>query len=82
LWLARLFHVAALGALATVGWLATLHPVYWVGWLGIAVLLVWEHRVVRADDLSRVGVAFFNMNGVISVLYLVVVLAAVLLPRP
>jgi 4-hydroxybenzoate polyprenyltransferase len=82
LWLARLFHVAALGALAAVGWLATLHPVYWAGWLCIAVLLVWEHRVVRADDLSRVGVAFFNMNGVISVLYLVVVLTAVLLPRP
>ena len=82
LWLARALHAGALAALAAVGWLAGLHPVYWVGWASIGALLGWEHRLVRADDLSRVGVAFFNMNGVISVLYLVVVLAAVLLPRP
>ena len=81
LWLARALHAGALLALAGVGWLAALHPVYWAGWTSIGALLVWEHRLVRADDLSRVGVAFFNMNGVISVLYFVVVLAALLLPR-
>ena len=37
--------------------------------------------MVRADDLSRVGLAFFNMNGIIGVLYLVTLLAAVLFPR-
>jgi 4-hydroxybenzoate polyprenyltransferase len=79
--LARLFHIGAVAALAGVGWLAALHPVYWLGWLTICLLLAWEHRLVRADDLSRIGVAFFNMNGVISVLYLAVVLIAVLLPR-
>jgi 4-hydroxybenzoate polyprenyltransferase len=81
LWIARLLHAGALASLAGVGLLAGLHAVYWIGWAAIAALLVFEHRLVRADDLSRVGVAFFNMNGVISVLYLVTVLAAVLLPR-
>lgn len=81
LWLARGLHLGALLAMLAVGGLAALPAVYWIGCLGIAALLVWEHRLVRADDLSRVGVAFFNMNGVISVLYLVVVLASVLLPR-
>jgi len=81
LWISRACHAGTMLALAGVGWLAELHPVYWLGWLGIGTLLVWEHRLVRADDLSRVGIAFFNMNGIISVLYFVVVLIAVLLPR-
>ena len=61
--------------------LADLHPVYWAGWLVICGLVVWEQKLGRVDDLSRAGVAFFNMNGVISVVYLVSVLLAVLLPR-
>ena len=43
------------------------------------LLLGWEHRLVRANDLSRVGVAFFNANGVISVIYFATVLAATLI---
>ena len=76
---ARVFHLAALAALATVGPLAGLHPVYWAGIAVIAGLLIWEHRLVRADDLSRLGTAFFNMNGYISLVYLATMLAAVLL---
>jgi 4-hydroxybenzoate polyprenyltransferase len=43
-------------------------------WLGIAAvmgLLLWEHRLVRADDLSRIDAAFFTMNGYVSVLFFV-----------
>ena len=78
--LARLLHVGALSALAGVGWIADLHPVYWVGWLAIGLILTWEHRLVRPDNLSKLGVAFFNMNGLISVIYLATILAAALLP--
>ena len=78
---ARLLHLATLAALAAVGLLAGLHPIYWAGWALIAGTLAWEHRSVRADDLSRIGVAFFNMNGIISVIYLGTVLVAVLFPR-
>jgi 4-hydroxybenzoate polyprenyltransferase len=76
---ARGLHVAALAALAGVGLLAELHPVYWAGWGAVALLLACEHRLVRADDLSRLGVAFFNMNGVIALVYLAGVLLAALL---
>jgi len=78
--LSRLLHVAALAALAGVGRMAELHPIYWVGWLAIGLILIWEHRLVRSDNLSKLGVAFFNMNGMISVIYLATVLAAALLP--
>jgi len=76
---ARLLHVGALAAMAAVGVLSALHPVYWVGWATVAGLLVWEHRLVRADDLSSVGAAFFNMNALISAVYFVTILAAVLI---
>ena len=64
-----------------VGFVARLHPVYWVGWAVILTLLVYEHRLVRPDNLSQVGRAFFNMNAVIGVIYLLDVVAAVLLSR-
>ncbi len=75
---ARAFHVLALVAMVAVGLLAELHGVYWIGLAVVACVLFWEHRVVRADDLSRVGAAFLNANGLISVLYFGVVLAALL----
>lgn len=65
--------LAALCHLATVAFLAALPLVYpplgWIYWTGVgavAVLLVYEHAVVRPDDLSRVNLAFFNINAIIS----------------
>ena len=74
--IARTFHVMALLVLAAVGVTAGLHLVYQAGLVLIAGLFLWEHRLVRADDMSRVDMAFFNMNGIIAVLYLVVILTA------
>jgi 4-hydroxybenzoate polyprenyltransferase len=73
---ARAFHLLALLVLIAVGGVAGLHPVYWAGMVLIAGLFLWEHRLVRADDMSKADLAFFNMNGIISVLYLVTIVAA------
>jgi 4-hydroxybenzoate polyprenyltransferase len=71
--------LAAACHLVTIILLACLPHVYpplgWVYWSGIsavAVLLVYEHAVVRPDDLSRVNLAFFRVNAVISLGLLVV----------
>jgi len=40
---------------------------YWIGMFIVAYLFIHEHRVVRPDDLSKLNIAFFNMNGYISV---------------
>lgn len=45
-----------------------------------AALLIWEHRLVRATDLSRINAAFFTMNGIISLTFFACVLAARLFP--
>jgi 4-hydroxybenzoate polyprenyltransferase len=41
--------------------------IFWAGVAAVAVLLVYEHLLVRPNDLSRVNAAFFNVNAVISI---------------
>jgi 4-hydroxybenzoate polyprenyltransferase len=67
---ARVNHGLTAAALALLGWMVGLGPLYWAGWLGVAGLLAYEHSLVRADDLSRVEVAFFNVNGYIALVVL------------
>lgn len=73
--LARAMHAAAVVLLLAVYWLAPLHPLYLGGVAGVAILLGWEHSLVRADDLSRVMHAF-NVNGWVSLGYFAFTLAA------
>jgi len=74
-------HVLMLGCLATLYWFAwpVLKAIYLTGVLAVAILIAYEHWLVRPDDLSRVNEAFFKVNGVISVWLLVVVLLQVVL---
>jgi 4-hydroxybenzoate polyprenyltransferase len=71
----RGMHLLMLGLLAWVGYLGGLHMLYSVGVVIVAVLICYEHRLVSPDDLSRVNLAFFTLNGWISVsLFIFVVL--------
>lgn len=74
--LARLFHVAMLAALIGVGLLLQLGWPFYLGLVVTAGLLVWEHRLVRPDDLSKINLAFFNINGYIAVVLFVCTLAS------
>ena len=78
LWVARAFHLIMV--LLLVALLISFGLGLWtgVGVLAVIVLLIYEHSLVRADDLSRLNAAFFTMNGVISVLFFVFVAADVL----
>jgi 4-hydroxybenzoate polyprenyltransferase len=79
---ARGMHVVMLGLLA---WLAWSFRLSWPAWAGIAVvaaLLMYEHSLVKPDDLSRINAAFFTVNGYISLLFLLFWGAAVVLARP
>jgi 4-hydroxybenzoate polyprenyltransferase len=75
----RLLHLLTVALLLSLYRVVPLHPVYLVGVGAVALLLAYEHSLVRRDDLSRVDAAFFTINGWISVLYLAFVLAAVTL---
>ncbi|MBI2544906.1 MAG: UbiA family prenyltransferase [Candidatus Rokubacteria bacterium] len=65
---ARVCHVLTVLALATVGWALPLGWGYWAGVAAVAGLLIYEHSLVSPTDLSRLDVAFFNVNGYIAVI--------------
>lgn len=62
-----LFHVAAPLLLGVVGQLLRLGPLYYVGLLLVVVLLAYEHTTMRRHGLQRLEIAFFNINGLISI---------------
>ncbi|HBY59213.1 MAG TPA: 4-hydroxybenzoate octaprenyltransferase [Solibacterales bacterium] len=71
LWISRLLHAAMLACLGMLAVSFSLGPVSAAGVAVVAGLLLWEHRLVRAGDLSRIDAAFFTMNGWVSVLFFV-----------
>jgi 4-hydroxybenzoate polyprenyltransferase len=71
--LARVNHALTAGALAGLGVMLGLGVFFWLGWLAVVGLLVYEHSLVRPGDLSRLDMAFFNVNGYIAVIVLVAV---------
>lgn len=77
--LSRLLHVVAVVALSVVGAATESGLLYFAGVAVTALLLLWEHRLVRPGDLSRLDAAFFTMNGVISLVFFGCVLAERLL---
>ena len=42
---------------------------YWMGFLSFAVLLVYQHTLIKPNDLSRINLAFFSTNGIASVIF-------------
>jgi 4-hydroxybenzoate polyprenyltransferase len=71
LWIARLFHAQAfivlilLFLVTSLGWIAL------AGVLAVGALLVYQHTLLKADDLSRMNAAFFTTNAFVSVILLV-----------
>ena len=69
LWVARVTHGVSAGMLIALGVVTPqLGVFYFVGVGAAVVLLVVEHSLVRAEDLSKVNIAFFTVNGVMSVI--------------
>jgi 4-hydroxybenzoate polyprenyltransferase len=69
LWISRAMHVGMLICLVVLVRLFELGAFAWVGIAAVAGLLLWEHRLVKADDLSKIDAAFFTMNGYVSVIF-------------
>lgn len=67
--LARVFHVAMVACLTALAVSLGAGRLAWAGIAVTAALLGWEHRLVKAGDLSKVDAAFFTMNGWVSMLF-------------
>ena len=71
---ARVWHALSVAFLIAFGVAAGLGLVYYLGVAVVAWLLFYEHSLVRKDDLSKLDMAFFTMNGVISLIFFAFVL--------
>jgi 4-hydroxybenzoate polyprenyltransferase len=81
LWIARAFHLIMVGLLVALVMVFGLGILAAAGIVVVILLLLYEHSLVKPNDLSKLNAAFFTMNGVISVLFFVFVAADVLLLR-
>jgi 4-hydroxybenzoate polyprenyltransferase len=81
LWISRALHAGAFLALVWLFLITGLGPVAFAGVLATGALLVYQHRLVRADDLGRLNAAFFTTNAFVSVILLITFGSAVFLHR-
>jgi len=73
--ISRVMHVIAVACLVALALVAPLGRVYLAGVAVVAAMLVYEQSLVRADDLSRVKLAF-DLNGYVGILYLLVLVVS------
>src|SRR6476469_649159 len=81
LWTARFLHAGAFLALVWLFLVTKLGPIALLGVVATAGLLLYQHRLVRANDLSRLNAAFFTTNAFVSIILLVTFGSAVFVQR-
>jgi len=79
---ARLLHVLMVVCLLLLVYVFRLNALALAGIAAVAALLIYEHRLVKPTDLSRVNAAFFVMNGYVSMLFLVFWAADIFFLKP
>ena len=82
LWLSRALHLAMILCLLSLVYALHLGGLALAGVAAIVGLLLYEHSLVKANDLSRVNAAFFTMNGYVSVLFFVFWAADIFFLKP
>lgn len=81
LWIARVFHLIMVALLVSLVIVFGMGKLAIAGVVAVVLLLLYEHSLVKPNDLSKLNAAFFTMNGVISVLFFIFVAADLLLRR-
>jgi 4-hydroxybenzoate polyprenyltransferase len=69
--ISRVMHVGTIACMAALGWLVPLGPIYALGVVVVAALLIFEQSLVSATDLSQVKRAF-DLNGYVGIVYFLV----------
>jgi 4-hydroxybenzoate polyprenyltransferase len=79
LWISRLLHAGAFAALLALYLVTHLGALALIGVIVTGALLIYQHKLVRADDLSRLNAAFFTTNAFVSVILFVTFGGAILI---
>ena len=67
--ISRLLHLITLIFLLLMGINLELQLIYWIGFSIISILFIWEHSLVKVNDISKLNISFFTMNGLISIVF-------------
>ncbi len=67
--ISNVLHVLSSVLLVAAGYTAGLHGIYYAGWVVFSGLLLYQHLLVKPQDLSRLNMAFFTTNGIASVTF-------------
>lgn len=70
----ELLHVLSAAAVIAAGFYGEFHWLYWVGILVFCGMLIYQHTIVKPNDLSKVNIAFMTANGIASVVFGVLVI--------
>jgi 4-hydroxybenzoate polyprenyltransferase len=81
LWIARTLHAGAFAALVALYFITNLGILALIGLVATGALLIYQHTLVRANDLSRLNAAFFTTNAFVSVILLLTFGSAVFFRR-
>ena len=79
LMLSNILHLLTFSALSIAGSLGGFSLYYWIGFWSFSALLVYQHTLVKHNDLSKVNLAFFTTNGIASLIFGAFVIADLLL---
>lgn len=71
----RVLHVLSAACVAIAGWYGIFGLLYWIGAGLFGVLLIYQHGLVKPNDLKKVNLAFFTTNGIASVVFAIFVIA-------
>jgi len=71
----ELLHVLSAACVLFAGWLGSFGWLYWVGAASFIGMLVYQHSIVKPNDLKRVNIAFMTANGIASVVFAIFVIA-------
>jgi 4-hydroxybenzoate polyprenyltransferase len=73
--ISALFHFISVLLIILAGLIYPFHWLYWTGCAIFTILIIYQHLIVRPNDLSKVNMAFFVLNGIASIIYATFVIA-------
>lgn len=79
LMVSSILHVCSALFVLAAGYLASFHFIYWVGAAAFIGLLIYQHTLVKPNDLSKVNMAFGNTNGIASVIFAIFTILSLIL---
>ena len=79
LWVSSVLHTVAVLLLFCIPLFTRMGHFYFIGVWIVVFIFIYEHAIVKPDDLSRVNLAFFTLNGMISLVLMVLSIADILL---